>query len=139
MTTQGFSGMGASLVFDGLTIGEIESLEGGELTVEFEEILTFESADYYADMILTALNSGQVTATCIFQPLEATGNYALLKIKAEARVTGVLLLTYLNTANFTGDAGIISLGFPSAPDAKGVQRFPVTFKRAGKFTYNGTS
>jgi len=138
MATSGFSGMGAVLVFDGVTIGEIESVDGGEVTVEFEEILTLDSTDYYADLILTALNSGQTTINCIFQPSNTTGNYAKLKAKAEAKTKGTLLLTYVNTAYFTGTAGIISLGFPSAPDAKGVQRFPATFKRAGKFTYVGT-
>lgn len=138
MTTQGFSGMGATLIFDGATIAEIESIDGGEVTIEFEEILTIDSTNFYADLILTALNSGQTTLTCIFQPNNTTGNYALLKAKAEARTMGTLLLTYLNTANFTGTAGIITVGFPSAPDAKGVQRFTVTFKRSGEFTYSGT-
>ena len=138
MATLGFSGMGSVLVFDGATIGEIESIDGGEVTIDFEEILTMDSTSYYADMILTALNSGQVALTCIFQPNNTTGNYAVLKGKAEARTTGTLLLTYLNTALITGDAGIISLQFPSAPDAKGVQRFVCTFKRSGKFIYTGT-
>ena len=138
MTTQGFSGMGATIVFDGVTIAEIESMDGGDLTIEFEEILTFDSTNYYADMILTALNSGQVSFTCIFQPNNTTGNYSLLKTKAEARTTGTLLLTYANSASFSGTAGIISMGFPSAPDAKGVQRFVVAFKRSGQFTFTGT-
>jgi len=138
MATLGFSGMGAVLVFDGSTIGEIESIDGGEVTIEFEEILTMDSVSYYADMILTALNSGQATITCIFQPSNTTGNYAVLKGKAEDRTVGTLLVTYLNTAFFTGQAGIITLGFPSAPDAKGVQRFTVTFKRSGIFAYTGT-
>ena len=68
MATLGFSGMGSVLVFDGATIGEIESIDGGEVTIDFEEILTMDSVSYYADMILTALNSGQVAITCIFQP-----------------------------------------------------------------------
>ena len=138
MATLGFSGMGAVLVFGGSTIGEIESIDGGEVTIDFEEILTMDSVSYYADMILTALNSGQATITCIFQPSNTTGNYAVLKGKAEARTVGTLLVTYLNTAFFTGQAGIITLGFPSAPDAKGVQRFTVTFKRSGIFAYTGT-
>jgi len=138
MTTEGFSGMGAILIFDGSTIGEIESIDGGEVSIEFEEILTLDSTDYYADLILTALNSGQMTLTCIFQPNNTTGNYAALKAKAELKTKGTLLLTYTNSANFTGTAGIITVGFPSAPDAKGVQRFTCTFKRAGKFTYTGT-
>jgi hypothetical protein len=130
--------MGAVLTFDGVTIGEVESMEGGEVTIEFEEILTFDSTNYYADMILTALNSGEMTLTCIFQPNNTTGNYAQLKTKAEARTMGTLLLTYVNTASFTGSAGITNLGYPTAPDAKGVQRFSVTFKRDGQFTYTGT-
>lgn len=130
--------MGAVLVFDGVTVGEIESIDGGELTIEFEEILTIDSTNYYADLILTALNSGQTTITCIYQPSNTTGNYKKLKDKAGNRTKGTLLLTYLNTAAFTGTAGIITLGFPSAPNAKGVQRFTATFKRAGEFTYTGT-
>ena len=138
MTTEGFSGMGSILSFNATTIGEIESIEGGDITVGFEEILTMDSTSMYADMILTALNSGQVTITCIFQPLNLTGNYAALKTNVENRTTANLLLTYTNTANFSGTAGIITLGFPSAPDAAGVQRFSATFKRSGQFVYTGT-
>ena len=139
MTTQAFSAMGAVAVFDGVTIGEVESMDGGELTIDSEDVLTCDSTDYYADMILKALNSGQCTFTCIFQPHNTTGNYALLKAKAEARTKGTLLLTYLNTANFSGQAGIIGLKFPDFPDPAAVQRFTVTFKRAGKHTFTGTT
>ena len=68
-----------------------------------------------------------------------TGNYALLKAKAEARVKGTLLLTYPNTANFSGTAGIVGLKFPDFPDAEALQRFTVTFKRAGKHVFTGTT
>ena len=138
MTTQGFSGMGAVLTFDSATIGEVESFEGGSVAIGSEEILTMDSTSYYADVILTDLNSGQFKVTCIFQPNNTTGNYKLMKTKAEARTIGTLTLTYLNTAVFTGSAGIVDLGFPTAPDAKGVQRFDITFKRSGQFTYTGT-
>ena len=137
MATAGFSGMGASLVFDGVTIGEIESIDGGEVTVEFEDILTLDSGSMYSEMILTALNSGQTAITCIFQPATVGGNYAALKAKAEDKTIGTLLLTYSNFATISGQAGITSLQFPSAPDAKGVQRFTCTFKRSGIFTYTG--
>lgn len=138
MSTDGFTVMGTVLTFDGVTIGEVESWDGGSLTINFEDILTTDSTDEYADMILKSLNSGQCSFTCIFQPNNTTGNYAGLKTKAEAKTKGTLLLTYPNTANFSGQAGIIDLGFPSAPDAEGVQRFNVTFKRAKKHTFAGT-
>ena len=138
MGTDGISGMGAVLVFNGETINEVESLDGGEITIEFEDILTMDSISMYADTILTALNSGQMTITCIFQPTVTTGNYTLLKDLAEVRQMGTLLLTYDDGSRFTGSAGIINVGFPSAPDAKGVQRFSCTFKRDGKFTFVGS-
>lgn len=138
MATLGFSGMGSTMVFDGVTVGEIESFDLGEDTNEYEEILTIDSTDYYYDLILTALNTGEMTFTCIFQPSNTTGNYAGLKTKHDARTKGTFTWTYLNTANFTGTAGLVGLSRPSAPDAKGVQRFTFRLKAAGQVTYTGT-
>jgi len=139
MATEGFSVIDTILVFDGVTVGEVESMDGGELTVNSEDILTCDSTDYYADLILKALNSGQCTFTCIFQPNNTTGNYQQLKTKAEARAKGTLLLTYPNAATFSVSAGLVGLKFPDFPDAQAIQRFTVTFKRAGKATYVGTA
>ena len=138
MATQGFSGMGSVLTFDSVTVGEVESFDGGSIAIGIERILTMDSTDYYSDVIGTDINPGQFKITCIFQPNNTTGNYALLKAKADARTKGTLLLTYLNTANITGSAIISDMGYPTAPDAKGVQRFTATFERSGKFTYTGT-
>ncbi len=138
MATSGFSVMGSSLVFDGVTVGEVESWDGGELAIDSEDILTCDSTNYYADVIAKALNAGQVTFTCIFQPNNTTGNWQQLKTKAEARAQGTLLLTYPNAAFFTGSALLTALGFPSSADAAGVQRFTAAFKRAGQHSYTGT-
>lgn len=138
MATQGFSGMGSTFVFEGVSVGEIESFDLGEDTVEFEEILTLDSINYYYDLILTALNAGELSMTCIFQPNNTTGNYAGLKAKHDARTKGSFLWTYPNTANFSGTAGLIGLSRPSAPDAKGAQRFTFRLKAAGKIAYVGT-
>jgi hypothetical protein len=138
MATVGFSGMGSTMVFDGVTIGEIEAFDLGPDSVEFEEILTIDSTDYYYDVILTALNSGEMTFTCIFQPNNTTGNYAQLKTKHDARTKGTFTWTYVNTAYFSGTAAITGLSRPTAPDAKGVQRFTLTLKASGKVSYTGT-
>lgn len=138
MTTQAFSGMGSSMVFDGVTIAEIESFNLGDDTVETEEILTIDSTDNYYDLLLTALKAGPITLTCIFQPNNTTGNFSQLKTKADARTKGTFLWTYPNGAYFTGTAGITSLGKPNAGDAKSGQRFTMTLTPAGKVTYVGT-
>lgn len=138
MATQAFSGMGSTFVFDGITVGEIESFDLGEDIVETEEILTIDSTDNYYDLLLTALKAGPITMTCIFQPNNTTGNFAQLKTKADARTKGTFLWTWPNTAYLTGTAGITSLGKPNAGDAKTGQRFSMTLTPAGKVTYVGT-
>jgi len=138
MATEGFSAMGSIVTFDGVTLGEVESWDGGADALESEKILTCDSADMYADLILKAFDPGERTFTVIFQP-GAAGNYALAKAKFDARTKGTLLLTYANTASFSAQAAITSLPRPSAPDAAGVQRFTISFTLAGKSDFTGVA
>jgi len=134
MTTQGFSAIGTVVSFNGNTIGECEGFDGGGVSINIHEILTTDSTDYYADVIGGALNSGEGTFTFVFDPAN-NGNYDLLKQDAEARTKGTLLVTFPNTANFSGDAIISNLAFPGFSEADAVPRFTVTFKRAKKHTF----
>jgi len=136
MTTSGFSAIGTVLSFNANVIGEVESFDGGGVSVNIHEILTTDSLDYYADMIGGALNSGEGTFTCVFDPSK-TGNYAKLKADAEARTKGTLLVAYPNTAKFSGEAIISNLAFPGFGEADAVPRFSVTFKRAKKHDFAG--
>jgi len=135
MTTQGFSAIGTVVSFNGNTIGECEGFEGGGVSVNIHEILTTDSDDNYADAIGGALNSGEGTFTFVFDPA-SDGNYDLLKADAEAKTKGTLLITYPNTASFSGDAIISNLAFPGFSEADAVPRFSVTFKRVKKQTYS---
>ena len=137
MATQGFSGMGSTMVFDGVSVGEIENYDMGGDTAEYEDILTIDSTDYYYDTLLTALNTNEMTFTCIFQPNNTTGNYAGLKTKMDARTKGTFTWTYLSGATFTGTAALIGLSRPSG-DAKTAQRFTFTLRAAGQVVYTGT-
>lgn len=134
MATQGFSAIGTVVTFNGNTIGECESFEGGGVSINIHEILTTDSTDYYADAIGGALNSGEGTFTFVFDPA-SSGNYDLLKQDAENRTKATLLITYPNTANFSGDAIISNLDFPGFSEADAVPRFSVTFKRVKKQNY----
>ena len=137
MSTLGFSGMGSTMVFDGVSVGEIENFNMGGDTAEYEDILTIDSTNYYYDTLLTALNTAEMTFTCIFQPSNATGNYKGMKTKMDARTKGTFTWTYLNGAVFTGTAALIGLTRPSG-DAKTAQRFEFTLRAAGQVTYTGT-
>lgn len=138
MATVGFSGMGSTMVFDGVSVGEIESFDLGGDTVEYEQILTIDSTDYYYDLVLEALNTNEMTFTCIFQPNNTTGNYAGLKTKHDARTKGTMTWTYTNGGYFTGTCGLVSLSRPNAPNAANVQRFTFTLRAAGQITWTGT-
>lgn len=137
MTTQGFSGNGSTVVFDSVSLGECESFNLGEDTADFEEIFTVDSTDYYADVIITALNAGTLSMTFVMQPNNTTGNYAKLKAKFDARTTGTFLWTFLNTAYFTGSVALVGLSRPDG-DAKSAMRFTATLKAAGAISYVGT-
>lgn len=139
MSTLGFSAIGATLVFDGVTLGEVESWDGGEDTLDSEDILTCDSTNYYADVIAKAFAAGERSFTMILQPDNASGNFAQLKAKFDARTKGTLLLTYANTVSLSITALMTGLGNPGAPDAAGVQRFTARFKGAAKSTFAGTS
>lgn len=139
MATKGFSAMGSTLVFDGVTVGEVENWDGGEDTLENEKILTCDSTDYYPDVIAKAFDCGERRFTMIFQPDNTSGNYKQLKDKFDARTKGTLLLTYANTVSFSATALITSLARPSAPDAAGVQRFTIGFTLASKSAFTGTT
>jgi len=134
MTTQGFSAIGTVVSFNGNAISECEIFDGGGVLVNIHEILTTDSTDYYADVIGGALNSGECTFTFVFDPA-SDGNYDLLKQDAEARTKATLLVTFPNTASFSGDAIISNLAFPGFSEADAVPRFSVTFKRAKKQDY----
>lgn len=139
MSTLGFSAMGAVLQFDGVTVGEVETWDGGEDTLDSEDILTTDSTDYYADVIAKAFKAAESSFTCIMQPDNTTGNFKLLKAKFDARTKGTLVLTYANGVILSKTALAAGLGNPSAPDAAGIQRFTARFKGAGKMTYTGTT
>lgn len=139
MATLGFSAMGAVITFDGVTLGEAESWDGGEDTLDSEDILTCDSTDYYADVIAKAFKAGERTFTMIMQPNNTTGNFKLIKTKFDARTKGTLLITYANGVTISVAALASGLGNPSAPDAAGVQRFTARFKGAGKTTFAGTT
>lgn len=134
MTTSGFSAIGTVVTFNGNVIGECESFEGGGISVNMHEILTTDSLDNYPDVIGGALNSGECTLTFVFDP-SSQGNYDKLKADAEARTKATLLITYPNSARFSGDGVISNLAFPGFSEADAVPRFSVTFKRAKKHAF----
>jgi len=138
MSTQGFAGMGSTGIFDGVTIGEVESYDLGSDTLDSEEILTIDSSSFYPDLILGAFHSGQINITAIMQPNNTTGNYKQLKTKFDARTKGTFIWTFLNGAIFTGTVAITELGRPSPPDATKAQRFNIILTASGQITYTGT-
>jgi len=139
MTTLGFTAMGAVLQFDGVTVGEVESWDGGEDSLDSEDILTTDSTDYYADTLAKAFKSAESSYTCIMQPNNTTGNFALLKAKFDSRTKATLVLTYANGVILSKTALFSGLGNPGASDAAGISRFTCKFKGAGKMTYTGTA
>jgi hypothetical protein len=136
MATNGISAIGTTLAFNGNTIAEIKSASGAGVKVNIHEVLTCDSTNYYADKIAGALNSGEVTFGCIYNPA-TTGNYAKLKTDAEARTKATLLITFANGATISGQALISNLEDPGFGEADSIIEFNVTFARCGQFVHTG--
>lgn len=138
MSTQGFSGMGSTMVIETVTLAEIESYNLGSDTLDSEEILTIDSSSFYPDLILGAFHSGQIQITAIFQANNVTGNYKKLKTLFDARAIYSFIWTFLNGAKFSGSIAITELGRPQPPDAMKAQRLNLVLTASGQIAFTGT-
>jgi len=137
MTTNARVALGTVLTFNGNTIGEIQNLSGTR-TRRIVEILSTDSSDQAVEKIAGALNEGEVTFHCIYDPTDG-GVYNDLNTDYQAGTKGTggngCLITYPSSGSHLCDAIISSLSLPSFSEADGEMSIDVTLAFSGKATY----
>jgi hypothetical protein len=133
MTTNAITALGTILTFDGDTIGEIQSLSGAR-TRRMIEILSCDSTDEAVEKIAGALNEGEVTFHCIYDPSD-DGVYKKLDGHLLAKTKGTCLITYPSAGSHSCTALISSLTIPQFSEADGEVSIDVTLAFSGKATY----
>jgi len=137
MTTNARTALGTVLTFNNNTIGEIQSLSGTR-TRRIVEILSTDSSDQAIEKIAGALNEGEVTFHCIYDPTDG-GVYHDLNTDYLAGTKGLAgagcLITYPSAGSHLCDGIISSLSLPSFSEADGEISIDVTIALSGKATF----
>ena len=137
MTTNARTALGTVLTFNNNTIGEIISLSGTR-TRRIIDILSCDSTDQAVEKIAGALNEGEVTFHCIYDPTGG-GVYHDLNTDFQAGTKGVAgagcLITYPSAGSHLCDGIISSLTVPSYSEADGEITVDVTIALSGKATF----
>ena len=137
MTTNARTALGTVLTFNNNTIGEIQSLSGTR-SRRIIDILSCDSTDEAVEKIAGALNEGEVTFHCIYDPTDG-GVYNDLNTDLLARTKGVAgagcLITYPSSGSHLCDGIISSLSLPSFSEADGEISIDVTIALSGKATF----
>jgi len=133
MTTNARTALGTVLTFNGNTIGEIQSISGTR-NRRIIEILSCDSSDEAIEKIAGALNEGEVTFHCIYDPT-AAGVYNDLNTDFQAKAKGTCLITYPSAGSHSCTGIISSLSLPSFSEADGEISVDVTIAFSGKATF----
>jgi len=137
MTTNARTALGTVLTFNNNTIGEIQSLSGTR-TRRVIDILSCDSTDKAIEKIAGALNEGEVTFHCIYDPTGG-GVYNDLNTDYLAGTKGTgaagCLITYPSAGSHLCDGIISSLSVPSFSEADGEIAIDVTIALSGKATF----
>lgn len=133
MTTNARTALGTVLTFNGNTIGEIQNLAGTR-TLRIIDILSCDSTDEAIEKIAGALNEGEVTFHCIYDPT-AGGVYNDLNTDFQAKAKATCLITYPSAGSHSCDGIISSLSLPSFSEADGEISVDVTIALSGKAVF----
>ena len=133
MTTNARTALGTVLTFNNNTIGEIQNLAGTR-TRRIIDILSCDSTDEAVEKIAGALNEGEVTFHCIYDPT-AGGVYNDLNTDFLAKAKATCLITYPSAGSHSCTGIISSLSLPSFSEADGEISVDVTIAFSGKAVF----
>lgn len=142
MATKAQKAWGCSLSFDGVTIGEVTSMNGSR-TRNMIDVFSCDSAGEAVERLTSGLDEGVWTFGFVVQPGTAE-NYDVLNDKFLAAVKGSLVITGpiptgLSAPKLTVQAIISSLSIPQFGSAREVRMGEVGFTTSGKVTYTDSS
>lgn len=133
MTTNARTALGTVLTFNNNTIGEIQNLSGTR-SRRIIDILSCDSTDEAVEKIAGALNEGEVTFHCIYDPT-AGGVYNDLNTDFQGKAKATCLITYPSAGSHSCTGIISSLSLPSFSEADGEISVDVTIAFSGKATF----
>lgn len=129
--------LGTTLMFNGNTIGEIQSLSGTR-SRRIIDILSCDTINEGIEKIAGALNEGEVTFHCIYDPT-ALGVYDDLNKDFQLGTKGLAgngcKITYPTAGSHLCNGIISSLSLPSFGEADGEISVDVTIALSGKATF----
>jgi hypothetical protein len=142
MATSAVKAWGLVLTFDGVTIGEITSLNGTRIRNTID-VFSCDSADEAVERLTSGLDEGTPTFGFVWQP-GAAENYDVLNDKYLQGLKSTLLITTATPAGATAptlsvQALITSLSYPNFGSAREILMGEVGFQTSGKVTYTDSS
>lgn len=142
MATKALKAWGTTLSFDGVTIGEIVSING-QRTRNMIDVFSCDSADEAVERLTSGLDEGTWSFGCIYQPGNAE-NYDVLNDKFIQGRKGTLLITYATPSGASAptlsvSAIITNLSVPGFGSAREIDMVECTVTTSGKATYTDSS
>jgi len=137
MATNAMVGLRTTLVFNGNSIGEIQSVSGTR-TRNVAEVLSCNSTNQAMEVIAASLNEGEVSFSCVYDQT-AGGVYNDLNTDFIAGTSATATISYIDpaaaTSTHAGTAIITSLDMPSfgSPDDPIIVN--ITLRFSGQCTY----
>jgi len=130
MATKAMKMWGTVVKFNGYTIGEVESMSGGDRAREFIEVFTFDSEDETAEFITSGITPGQLSVDVVYDG-ETAGLDSSLETDFIAGTKATLEVTYKNGSKKSCDAIIAGKPFPSGAAKGGKAMHTIPFQMSG--------
>ena len=135
MATSAIKAHGASVTFDGVTIGEVMSIGGSGRTRNLIRVFSCDSVSETADKLTSGKDEGQITLRLVYDGA-AAGEYKFLHGQYMQGNIKTLKITYSDTSYITMQAMITNLSPPEFGDAEGsIVEVGVTFDISGAISF----
>lgn len=140
--TSALKAWGTTVSFDGVTIGEIVSING-QRTRNMIDVFSCDSADEAVERLTSGLDEGTWTFGCVYQPGNAA-NYDVLNDKYLQGRTGTILITLAtptgaSSPTLSASAVLTTLSIPGFGTAREVDMIEFSVTISGKVTYTDSS
>lgn len=142
MTTEAQKAYGTTVTFDGVTLGELMSVNGSE-PQNMIEVFSCDSPDETSEYLDGGASGGQITLGFVYQHGSAK-NYDACIDKKGRKINGSLVLSGptpngATAPSITCTARISNLTLPQFGSARDFKTFEVTFHCSGKWTYKNSA
>lgn len=127
--------LGTTLTLDSVPIGQIQDIDGPNLSTDTDEITNHDSPDGVEEFIATIKRTGEITFPLVFNP--GAASHASLKTSWDDRTLDAFVMTYPDGSTWTFNAYTTGLSM-TAPVA-GHLSANVTLRPSGSPVWNPAS